>query len=258
MANLHPALTVTNISNFIPIVLDHDDGQYTSWVELFKIHCHAHDVINHIIPAEGSSSKSPGDKDKEKINDKVPWKLLDYLVLQWIYSTISKDLLITILKPDYTTEHAWKTLQNIFIDSKPSRALYLENRFFNVRLEYFPNVSAYCQELKTLSNQLSNVDAPVSKDRLVLQLIAGLGEKYENIATHLQQTFPLPDFYTARSKLILEETRKAHIATTSSTALLVATKKASVAAQQPISHSTSSHDRSTYDQQQHHTGGHGQ
>ena len=68
----------------------------------------------------------------------------------------------------------------------------------------------------------------------MLQLIFGLGEKYENIATHLQQTSPLPDFYTTRSKLILEETRKAHIAATSSTALLAASKKAPTTAQQSI------------------------
>lgn len=81
-------------------------------------------------------------------------------------------------------------------------------------------MSAYCQELKNLSNQLANVDAPVTNDRLVLQLIAGLNDSYENIATLLQQSTPLPEFYTARSKLILQERRKAsqHSAATALTA----------------------------------------
>ncbi|KAJ9537849.1 hypothetical protein OSB04_030582 [Centaurea solstitialis] len=208
MASLHPAVTVTNIRNFIPIVLEMDDGQYTSWVELFKIHCRAHDVIHHIIPAEATPSEPAAEKGKDKADDAALQKRLDSIVLQWIYGTISKDLLITILKPNSTAAQAWKALENIFIDSKPSRALYLENKFNNVRLESFSNVSTYCQELKTLSDQLTNVDAPVSNDRLVLQLINGLGDKYESLATLLQQSTPLPDFYTARSKLILEETRK--------------------------------------------------
>lgn len=134
-------------------------------------------------------------------------------------------MLITILQHTSSAEQVRNSLAQIFIDSKHSRALYLENKFSNVKLDSFSNMSAYCQELKTLSDQLSNVDAPVSNDRLVLQLIARLGEKYENIATHLQQSTPLPDFYTVRSKLILEETRKAHSVANSTASLHVVADK---------------------------------
>ncbi|GJZ35073.1 retrotransposon-realted protein [Tanacetum coccineum] len=76
--------------------------------------------------------------------------------------------------------------------------------------EIFSNISSYCQELKMLADQLANVGAPVSNKRLVLQLIAGLNESYDGVATIIQQSDPLPTFYDARSKLILEETRKNH------------------------------------------------
>ncbi|XP_023743323.1 uncharacterized protein LOC111891495 [Lactuca sativa] len=69
-------------------------------------------------------------------------------------------------------------------------------------------MAAYCQEVKNLSDQLTDVDAPVDNQRLVLQLIVGLTDQYDSIATLLQQSTPLPDFYTTRSKLCLEETRK--------------------------------------------------
>ncbi|XP_022023893.1 uncharacterized protein LOC110924165 [Helianthus annuus] len=82
-------------------------------------------------------------------------------------------------------------------------------KFSNTRLDAFPSVSAYCQELKVLADQLANVNAPVDDERLVLQLIAGLNESYEGIATILQQQDPLPSFYTSRSRLIEVETRKA-------------------------------------------------
>ncbi|KAD4982903.1 hypothetical protein E3N88_19574 [Mikania micrantha] len=50
----------------------------------------------------------------------------------------------------------------------------------------------------------------VSDPQLVLQLINGLtGSKLDGVGMMLQQTSPLPDFYTARSRLILEETRQA-------------------------------------------------
>lgn len=46
--NYHPALSVSNIKNNIPLVLDREKVQYSNWVELFEIQCHAHDVLDHI------------------------------------------------------------------------------------------------------------------------------------------------------------------------------------------------------------------
>ncbi|XP_076935263.1 uncharacterized protein LOC143601855 [Bidens hawaiensis] len=71
---------------------------------------------------------------------------------------------------------------------------------------------AYCHELKLLSDQLANVDAPVTVTDLVLQLITSLNEQYEGIAMVLQHDEPLPSFYRACSSVIQEETRKNHCA----------------------------------------------
>ncbi|XP_037494016.1 GABA transporter 1 isoform X2 [Jatropha curcas] len=42
------------------------------------------------------------------------------------------------------------------------------------------------QGLKMLADQLSNIGAPISNQRLVLQLIAGLNENYDGVATFIQ------------------------------------------------------------------------
>ncbi|KAI3772353.1 hypothetical protein L6452_03537 [Arctium lappa] len=157
---LHPAVTVTNIRNFIHVTLEMEKGQYSSWAEIFKIHYRAFQVIDHIIPPSSSSS-SDANKQKDKaVNDDL-WSRIDAIVLQWIYGTISNDLLHTILKPYSTVAQAWNSLANIFQDNRHSRLVYLENKFSNTRLDNFSNVSAYCQELKMLSDQLSNVGAPI-------------------------------------------------------------------------------------------------
>ncbi|KAL3619451.1 hypothetical protein CASFOL_037021 [Castilleja foliolosa] len=188
---LHPAVTVTNIRNFISIILEMENGQYSSWAELFKIHCRAFEVLDHIIPPKTPPKTAP---------DPDLWARIDAIVLQWIYSTISNDLLHTILTPDSTAAKAWNALANIFQD----------------------NVSSYCQALKMLADQLSNVGAPVQNQRLVLQLIAGLNEQYDGVSMLLQQTSPLPEFYEARSKLILEGSRKANQAAGSAAAAATA------------------------------------
>lgn len=226
-SKFHPALSVTNIKNLIPITLEMEKSQYNSWVELFKIHRRVYLVLDHILPTPPpSSSTATKEKDKEQQppppDDPALWSRLDAVFLQWIYGTTSNDLLRTILEPDTTAAAAWASLKNIFQDNKHSR-VYLERQFTNNQLDDFPNASAYCQELKVLADQLSNVEAPVSNNRLVLQLIAGLNENYDGVATLIQQTDPLPPFYEALSKL-MEETRKNQqtpsAANTAGTALL--------------------------------------
>ncbi|XP_060216955.1 uncharacterized protein LOC132644383 [Lycium barbarum] len=100
---------------------------------------------------------------------------------------------------------AWNRLRDIFQDNKHSRAVTLEYDFAHTQIENFPNVSAYCQHLKLLSDLLKSVGSPVDNSRLVLQLVSGLTESYKRVATLIRQSDPLPQFYQARSMLVLEE-----------------------------------------------------
>lgn len=79
-------------------------------------------------------------------------------------------------------------LKAIFQDNKNARALHLEQQFSNLQQSDFPNISAYCQNLKMLADQLANVGSPVTNQRLVLQLAACLSENYDRVATIIQQT----------------------------------------------------------------------
>jgi len=88
----HPAFTISNITNFIKITLSFEKGQYNTWSELFKIHACIHQVIDHIISTEAAPSPDL------KTTDHNLWKRLDVVVIQWIYDTISNDLLHTIIE----------------------------------------------------------------------------------------------------------------------------------------------------------------
>ncbi|XP_023749503.1 uncharacterized protein LOC111897783 [Lactuca sativa] len=199
-------------------------AQYTSWAELFRIHCRAFQVIDHIEPKATIISSSTTNKvGVDKPADPKPmdpdlWNRLDAIVIQWIYSTISNDLLQTILKPKASAAQAWAALESVFQDNQNERALYLEHKLVTIKLVNFSNCFAYYQTLKMISDQLSNVGAPITNQRLILQLIVGLTDAYEGIAMMIQQIKPLPDFYEARSRLILEETSKANHATQSAVA----------------------------------------
>ncbi|XP_076901810.1 uncharacterized protein LOC143556360 [Bidens hawaiensis] len=186
---------VTNIKSFVPITLDLEDGQYTLWVELLQF----------ILLQDKEK-----DKGKEPAAPTVSWDRLDVVVKQWIYGTISNNLLHTIIKPKAAAREAWEAIANLFRDNQASRALILKNRLINTKLESFLSVSAYFQELKVLSDQLANLNAPMSDADLVLQLVTGLtNTEYDAIGMFISQTEPLPTFFNARSRLTMEEGRRA-------------------------------------------------
>ncbi|XP_071694358.1 uncharacterized protein [Rutidosis leptorrhynchoides] len=93
---------INHILHYVPIKLELDNNQYKTWSELFKIHYKAHDVLAHLtsetIPASTSSKAI-------EITQEV-WERHDAIVLQWIYATISKELLRTIMEADLTAKKA--------------------------------------------------------------------------------------------------------------------------------------------------------
>ncbi|XP_059292373.1 uncharacterized protein LOC132045813 [Lycium ferocissimum] len=173
----HPSLAVSNIKNHISITLEMENIQYGTWAELFKIHAKSYRVLHHIIPPESGKEKMPKtDPKRVMVDSRCHASSMD---LCYHLS----DLLHTILEPDSTAMEAWNRLRDIFQDNKNSRAVTLEHEFSHTNTEDFPNASAYCQRLKILSDQLKNVDASVSNNRLVLQMVAGLTDAYKGLAT---------------------------------------------------------------------------
>nr|XP_043620154.1 uncharacterized protein LOC122592001 [Erigeron canadensis] len=229
---IHPTVTVSNIKTFIPITLDIETGHYTTWSELFKIHCKAFQVFHHLQPKETTSTSTP-DKDKDKGKEQTPsesWERIDSIVLQWIYGTISTDLLHTILKTDTTAHAAWTALANLFQDNRATRTIDLNNNFTNTCFDQFSSMSAYCQAMKVIFDQLNNVGSPITEEQLVLQILTGLPQQYEGTADNIQQTKPLPNFYETRSRLCIAEKRKSnqarHAAQASGSALAATTEPA--------------------------------
>uniref|UniRef100_A0A803M609 Uncharacterized protein n=1 Tax=Chenopodium quinoa TaxID=63459 RepID=A0A803M609_CHEQI len=198
---LHPATLVTNIKTCIPIVLDYDGTQYNTWYTLFELHCRTNLVLDHINPPVVD------DKDSEVSENAqtAQWQRLDDIVRQWIYNTISTDLLNSIIDPDEKVIDAWNRLKEFFPNNKSTRALHLDAQFTNTKLDQFDGVKPYCTRLKTLAYSLRNVGDKVSDNRMALQLLKGLSEEYKPFRTSVRHLNPLPSFDTLRSMLELEE-----------------------------------------------------
>ncbi|XP_074300396.1 uncharacterized protein LOC141631635 [Silene latifolia] len=115
---LHPVYSVSNIQHKVR-VLDGVKVTYSAWVKLFKLHARGYKVLHHIDgtppPAETDATYSE-------------WCEIDAHVLQWIYGTLSDDLLSDASEDESTTAQAWNRVKNIFTNNKGARPA-LENEF---------------------------------------------------------------------------------------------------------------------------------
>ncbi|XP_019465340.1 PREDICTED: adenylate cyclase, terminal-differentiation specific-like [Lupinus angustifolius] len=199
----HSAFAITNLKTIIPITLDNDSSLYLSWSVLFQVQARVHNVLDHIIPPTDEATRQR--VAQTKTNDPNLWNRLDAVVLQWMYATVTQDILSSIPVLNDTAESCWNRITTMFKDNKHSRVVHLEHQFANTHLEDFPSTKAYCNRLKLLADQLANVDSPVNNTRLVLKMISGLTDSYAGFVTYIQQQDPLPTFETAKSRLELEE-----------------------------------------------------
>lgn len=133
------------------------------------------------------------------------WRRLDVVVLQWIYSTISSDLLLAILKRNDTAEGAWNRLEALFQDNKASRVTHLEEEFTTTVFEDFTSIDTYCNHLQSLADRLADVGAPVTDGRLVLRLTGSLPVAYSGTSDYIQNQEPLPSFESCRPGLKMAE-----------------------------------------------------
>uniref|UniRef100_A0A803MDU1 Retrotransposon Copia-like N-terminal domain-containing protein n=1 Tax=Chenopodium quinoa TaxID=63459 RepID=A0A803MDU1_CHEQI len=170
----HPAFAITNVKSLIPITLE-AAGMYHSWAALFKVLCRVHDLTYHFIPPTEMTVVAAYEQSKKA--DLVFWKRLDVAVLNWIYGSISHDLLTAILLKDDIAQGAWARLESMFQDNKASRASHLEQELADLDFENFSSIDGY----------------------------SSLPEAYAGTLDFIQNQEPLSSFESCRSRLKLAE-----------------------------------------------------
>ena len=189
------AFGVTNIKNHIPLIFYLDDHNYDAWRELFHTHCLAFDVSGHI---DGTALPT-GDDD-------AAWFKRDGLVKLWLYGALQPKLFRNSFKTGGTARDIWIRVENQFRNNKEARAIQLDNELRTTEIGDM-TIQAYCQKLRSLSDLLTNVDAPVTDITLVMYLLNGLNGKFDNIINVIKHREPFPSFESAKSMLEMEEKR---------------------------------------------------
>ena len=94
-----------------------------------------------------------------------------------------------MFKTGGTARDIWLRIENQFRNNKEARALQLDHDLRTTEIGD-RSIQDYCQTLKSTADLLANLDAPVNDRTLVLYLLNGLNEKYDNIINVIKHKDP--------------------------------------------------------------------
>lgn len=159
------------------------------------MHCLTFDVLGHV---DGSSTPT-GDDD-------APWHKKDALVKLWLYGTMTKSLFKSTFKKGGSAHDVWTRIENQFRNNKEARVMQLDNELRNKEIGDL-SIHEYCQQLKSIADLLSNLDAPVADKTLVMYMLNGLNDKFDYVLNVIKHQKPFPSFDDAKNMLEMEESR---------------------------------------------------
>ncbi|KAL7614190.1 hypothetical protein Lser_V15G05411 [Lactuca serriola] len=161
------------------------------------------------------------------------WETVDNIVKQWLYASLSQQVLTSILKTDATADEVWSSIQALFHENKESKALELDDELRHIVIGD-STIMEYRTRIKSIVDLLANIGASVLERNLVIYAINGLSYKYAHIVTTVHHRKPFLTFLKMRSILTLEErslqkdlTRLVHVSYSdnASSATVIATKQ---------------------------------
>ncbi|GJS83248.1 hybrid signal transduction histidine kinase M [Tanacetum coccineum] len=187
-------MTITNLNIIVPVKLNIDEMNYSSWTYFFKI------LMKHIL---GESTDATSSSDPAPPTSK--WLKIDSIVLSWIFMTLSKTLQSRlVVENPKTSKEAWDILAEIFSDNKRSWSIALKEEFHSLKLVDL-SIDAYFRKIKSIATILASLGSPISKDDIVTIALDGLSDKYEHVSNIIIHREPFSDLNMVHSMLTITE-----------------------------------------------------
>ncbi|XP_020189634.1 uncharacterized protein [Aegilops tauschii subsp. strangulata] len=212
LTSLHAqAVGLHSIKGHVPVELALDTGVHRQWRTFFRAACRKYALLDH-LDFDAPDAPNP------------EWSLLDATVVSWLYGSVSLSILDVVMTPgdDPLAVDLWNIINGLFNDHKINRQLHLTAELGDVKMGEM-SMADYLQKVKSLSDGLADLGAPVDDAEMVVHCLSGLSEQYES-AADLISLMPGMTFAQCRSLLALQDMkRKNRHARNSDTALFTNT-----------------------------------
>jgi hypothetical protein len=158
----------------VPIKLSHAAANFFAWKTYFGLLFHEYDLLDHVN----------GTVDLLAMPHDPDWSTIDATIIRWFFQTVSTDIFHTVVRDGDIPRDVWNKITDLFTDNKLQRMTFLQQEFFGLHQNDL-SLDSYCLRLKTLSDELRDLDFPIIDALLLSTLVAGLGEDLSHAASNL-------------------------------------------------------------------------
>ncbi|KAE8778134.1 hypothetical protein D1007_49001 [Hordeum vulgare] len=187
-----PSRLPSSISDVVDFKLALDGTNFIRWRNFLNLILARYHAENHVQDGAADRLSNP------------QWRDDDNTIVLWFFATVDGALLDVVAPADSTAYTIWKRLHEYFLANEAELAMHLGQEF-RACVRGDLSVNDYCRRLQNIAAALADVREPVSDRTLTLQMLDGIGKKFELQAAIIQSTVPLPSFAQARSRLALAE-----------------------------------------------------
>ncbi|KAI5343099.1 hypothetical protein L3X38_010975 [Prunus dulcis] len=210
-----PTISNPNISHLVSIKLS--DTNYLVWesqVKPFLLGQNLRRFVDGSHPCP-SPTLSPSDKSESStllsVNlDYVTWFQTDQSLISILRVTLSESVLPQVIGFS-TSKEIWDCLQQNFSQQSLANSAQLKFRLFSLT-KGSKSIFEYLAQAKSLADELTAIQEPVSNSDLVTYVLRGLGLDYQMIVTAILNFPPLPSFSNLRTRLLAFEGQQALVA----------------------------------------------
>ncbi|KAH9727159.1 hypothetical protein KPL70_008548 [Citrus sinensis] len=133
------------------------------------------------------------------------WKRKDQLLLSWLMSSISIEILSLVVNSETSLE-LWTSLERQFGSETSAKKVHLKIMLNNLRKGSM-TVTEFFGKLKTITDELAIAGNPISSLDFLTHLISGLGQPYYPVVVYLEANLAKISINEAYSMLLSHEAR---------------------------------------------------
>ncbi|KAL5732867.1 hypothetical protein ACOSQ2_032559 [Xanthoceras sorbifolium] len=178
------SLLSSNLNFKLPIKLD--EINYTYWKMQVLSAIRAFDLEDYVLNCKGCPEKfvqtqTQGSNEVEQSVNKefLIWKIVDQLILCWLFSTLSESIFGQVTHCT-TTYEMWNTLESLYFQQSKARVLQLKNEMNSTKKGAL-TINDYILKMKGLSESLTTVGHFMVVDDVILSILGGLEPKYNPV-----------------------------------------------------------------------------
>ena len=196
--------SLQSLNHALPIKLDHNN--YIIWKTQMENEFFANGFEEFI---EGTKPCPSKELPMGEINPEfVQWRRFNRMVLRWLYSTLTLDIMSQIIGHQ-TSHDAWMALQRIFSASSKARIMQLRLEFQTAK-NGVDSTLEYILRIKTISDNLVAIREPVKDRDHIIKLLGSLGPEYNSIVASLTAREDDFSLHSVHNILLMHEQRLNH------------------------------------------------